>query len=243
MDKETKGAWIIHHGRKIALHIGAASDYPALDESSKAAELLMRLGQTDQSVLTKPQAVAVARAANLNHRTELPHYLNILEKRKLIDISGENIAILGVTTRSVLAHANDILEDGEPNEYEQASLGLAELTSSELQEKKKSLEYISDTYHISNPDVKDFVNQSIELGFVDFEGDGEDGLLFNGNLFKRKTIVKTGKVLSSLSSEEEERVVEFSQTLQRLGCVHSRTADRILGETLFEKLKAAGFFD
>jgi hypothetical protein len=44
LDKETTGAWIVHHGRKIVLDVGAASEFPVLDETAKAAELLIRLG-------------------------------------------------------------------------------------------------------------------------------------------------------------------------------------------------------
>src|ERR1700733_12947189 len=111
LEKETKGAWIIHHGRKIALDISAPGEFPALDESAKAAELLMRLGQSDNATLSKNEVEAVARAAHLNPRAELPHYLGILEGRRLIDRSATEVRVLGVTTRATLSHASDILND------------------------------------------------------------------------------------------------------------------------------------
>jgi hypothetical protein len=68
LEKETKGAWIIHHGRKIALDVTAPAEFPVLDESAKAAELLMRLSQSDAATLTKQEIDAVARAAHLKSR-------------------------------------------------------------------------------------------------------------------------------------------------------------------------------
>ena len=41
-NKETVGAWIIHHGRKIAMDAYGASEFPVMDEAAKAANLLSR---------------------------------------------------------------------------------------------------------------------------------------------------------------------------------------------------------
>jgi hypothetical protein len=243
LEKETKGAWIIHHGRKIALDISAPSEFPALDESAKAAELLMRLGQSDNATLSKNEVEAVARAAHLNPRAELPHYLGILEGRRLIDRSATEVRVLGVTTRATLSHASDILNDSGPSTYEEAAIDLAELTSASPQGIVRSAEYISDTRHIPNKDTRDFIQRSIQIGFVDFEGEGGDGLLFNGNLFKRDTVAKSEKVLSSLSSEEQSKVTEFDQILKHAGCVLATKADSVLGRALFDKLKAAGVYE
>jgi hypothetical protein len=81
------------------------------------------------------------------------------------------------------------------------------------------------------------------VGFIDFEGDGADGLLFNGNLFKRDTITKSAKVLSSLSSDEQSKITEFDAIIKARGCVLASKADAVLGRTLFEKLKAAAVYE
>lgn len=104
-------------------------------------------------------------------------------------------------------------------------------------------EFIGDTHKIAARDTRDFLQRSIELGFVDYEGEGDDGLLFNGNLFKRDTVIKSEKVISYLSSEEQTKLAEFDEILKRSGCVLATTADRVLGRTLFEKLKAAGLYE
>jgi len=94
--------------------------------------------------------------------------------------------------------------------------------------------------HILSKDTQDLIDRSIEIGFVDYEGESGDGLLFNGNLFKRDTVAKSQKVLSSLSSEEQSKVAEFDEILKRSGCILASKADSVLGRTLVEKLKAAG---
>lgn len=243
IDKETQGAWIVHHGRKIALDVGAPAEFPALDETAKATELLIRLGESEETTLGKKEVEAVARAAHLNPRSELPHFLQILEKRRLIDRAADEVRVLGLTNRAALRHAADMLADAEPSPFELAAIDLGELTSKAPQNLDEAKEYIGDNHAISTSDTEDFIQRSVRLGFVDFEGEGKEGLLFNGNLFKRDTVAKSNAVLSSLSSEEQGKVTEFSDMLKRHGCILADRADEVLGRTLFEKLKAAGVFE
>ena len=84
IEKETKGAWIIHHGRKIALDVNAPAEFPVLDESAKAAELLMRLGQSDSATLSKNEVEAVARAAHLNPRATLCGDCEVSSARSIV---------------------------------------------------------------------------------------------------------------------------------------------------------------
>lgn len=242
-EKETKGAWIIHHGRKIAFDVNAPAEFPVIDEAAKAAELLMRLGQSDNTTLSIQEVQAVARAAHLNPRAELPHYLQILEARRLIDRSAEEVHILGITSRATLSHASDILSDAGPSTYENAAISIAEATSESPQDINQASEFISDTYKIASNDTQDFIQRAIEIGFVDFEGEGNNGLLFNGNLFKRDTVRKSEKVMASLSSAEQTKLAEFNDILRRNGCVLASQADSVLGAPLFEKLKAAGLYE
>jgi hypothetical protein len=57
LSKETAGAWIIHHGRKVALDVNGASEFPVIDEAAKAASLLSRLGASEKSSLSKSEVV------------------------------------------------------------------------------------------------------------------------------------------------------------------------------------------
>lgn len=68
-------------------------------------------------------------------------------------------------------------------------------------------------------------------------------ILFNGNLFRRHSAVKTKTVLDSLNSGEQAALTELIQKLKRNACVPYTDALKILGEILFKKVNAIGFFD
>ncbi|MAB23625.1 MAG: hypothetical protein CMK78_04520, partial [Pseudomonadales bacterium] len=129
LDKETTGAWIIHHSRKIVSDIAAPAEYSVLDEAGKAAQLLMRLGGTQEATLGTREVEAIAMASGLNPRVELPHYIKLLKDRRLIDTAGGEVSVLGVTTRGVLSHAADIFNDAHPKSHERAAIAIGEMAS------------------------------------------------------------------------------------------------------------------
>lgn len=240
-EKETKGAWIVHHARKISMDLSAPSEYSVLDEAGKAADLLMRLSATNEATLTKAEVSAVAIAANLNPRTELPHYLNLLADKRLIDTSQDEVQVLGVNIRGVLSHASDIFDAGEPSTRELAAIELGEITSQAPLLLSDVKEFVGDKYKMKTAEGAEFIRRASEIGFVDQEGDDPSNtLLFNGNLFKRDSVDKAAKVLASLSSAEQAKVVEITELLDSKGCVYAASCETRLGTSLFEKLKAAG---
>ncbi len=88
------------------------------------------------------------------------------------------------------------------------------------------------------------MNRASEIGFVDAEGDAPSNkLLFNGNLFKRDSVVKSKTVLSSLNSAEQTKLTEVTEMLNKSGCLPATTIETRLGASLFEKLKAAGVLE
>jgi hypothetical protein len=244
LDKETKGAWIIHHSRKIISDTAAPAEYSVLDESGKAAELLMRLGETDEATLGKQEVAAIAQSAKLNPRTELPHFLKLLKDRRLIDLAGDEVQVLGVTTRSVLAHAADMFDDAQPAPHEIAAIELGELASRSPIGLLDAKEYVSDTFKMKSADASDFLKRASEIGFVDQEGDDQSNiLLFNGNLFKKDAVAKAAKVLSSLSSAEQISLAEITDQLNKSGCLYAENCETLLGMPLFDKLKASGVLE
>jgi len=244
LDKETKGAWIIHHSRKIISDTAAPAEYSVLDEAGKAAELLMRLGESNEATLEMQEVSAIAQAAKLNPRTELSHYLRLLKDRRLIDTAGNDVQVLGVTTRSVLAHAADIFDDAQPESHEVAAIALGELASQAPLALADARSYIGDMFKMPSADVNDFLRRSSEIGFVDQEGDDESNiLLFNGNLFKKDAVSKAARVLSSLSSAEQTSLGEVTEQLNKSGCLYAANCESILGQPLFEKLKASGVLE
>ncbi|HDS1709068.1 hypothetical protein [Pseudomonas putida] len=242
-NKETKGAWIIHHGRKLALDANGSAEFPALDEAAKAATLLTKLGQAGEDCIPKTEVKAIAVASGLNPRLELTALLQLLETRRLISQSESEVVVLGVTTRGALSQASDIFSDAEPNDYEQASLTLAELTSAQPVRRLAAAEEIGDEHRLSKSQVNDFLGRAEEIGFIDREGEGDDKLLFNGNLFRKDSISKTERVLSSLGSSEQRLLQEVNDELARVGCLSYKTVENKLSAPVFDKLIAAGMFD
>ena len=241
IDKETKGAWIVHHARKIAMDMAAPAEYSILDESGKAAELLMRLGAADEGNLARTEVEAIAKSANLNTRTELPHYLRLLERRRLIDTSKSEVQVLGINTRGVLGHAANIFDDASPTPREVAAIEIGELVSQSPVLFSEAQEYVGDIHEMKTADACDFLNRASEIGFVDVEGDDPSNtLLFNGNLFKRDSVKKSKAVLTSLNDAEQKKLTEVNEMLNASGCVLAATIESRLGTQLFEKLKAAG---
>ena len=242
-DKETTGAWVIHHGRKLVLDANGPAEFPAIDEAAKAATLLTKLGQSSQANIPKTEVKAIAVASGLNPRHELTGLLQVLEKKRLIEQSDNEVSVLGVTTRGSLGHAADMYHEAEPSPYEQASVSLAEIASISPVRRSDVTEKIGDAHHLTSAQVGDFLNRAEEIGFVDKEGDGDDRLLFNGNLFRRGSVVKSQKVLASLTEADQRLVSEGDETLSRSGCLTVSHVERILTKPLFEKLVAAGVYD
>ncbi|WP_202799470.1 hypothetical protein [Mesorhizobium amorphae] len=244
MDKQTKGAWVIHHGRKISGDQRGASDYSAIDLAAKAASLLVRLAESKQADLNKSQVIAAARIGGLNPKTELQACLTQLQDRRVIDVAADgSVSVIGVTGRTALGHASDLFDENEPQPFELASIGLAELASSSPVGVKAASEYIGDTYKLTKNDTSDFLGQAYGIGFVDAEGEGDERLLFNGNLFRRNTAEKTKKVLDSLTPAEQASLQQFEQLLKVKGAVVATHAKKMLGAPLLSKLQAAAVFD
>jgi hypothetical protein len=244
MEKQTTGAWVVHHGRKVAADMRGAAEFSAIDLAAKSAGLLARLGESDQTTLTSEQVTAAARVGYLNPKTELAACLEHLQKRKLIDCSSTGaVSVLGVTGSSALMHAADLFEDNEPHATERAAITLAELSSLAPVTAAGAIEFLGDTHKLTKADATDFVRQASQIGFVDAEGEGADRLLFNGNLFRRDNASKAKKVIDSLSSSEQAKIVEFDAKVKANGAVTAANATKVLGEILFAKVRAAALYD
>jgi len=245
MNEKTKGAWLIHHTDKLQ-KITNQGDFQKLFLAGKCGVLLSALSESEnESQLTKSKVEVIAKASDIDTVFQLPTILNKLKEHRLIDSdSSGNIAVLGITTTTVLTHTNSIFEDEQPNVSEQASLEIAELISSTPKNKSIVSEYISDSYKMGEEVVEDFLYQSEQIGFVDSEIVQEsETMYFNGNLFRKGDLTKIDNVLNSLSSEENTKLLEFTQLLDSKGCITIGIGQRMLGNKLFEKLHSIAFFD
>jgi hypothetical protein len=240
----TRGAWVIHHGQKTAATIHGAAEFPALDAAGKAASLLSQLAATEQITIDKTRVEALARAAGLNPRIELPELLKLLQRRRVIQTSASGaVEVLGLTSGATVQHAAEIFDEQEPSLEERASIALAELTSSAPIAEAQVKEFISDEFKFPSTSATEFLLRSETIGFVDAEGRDADKLYFNGNLFRRDNLTKAKRVLDSLSADDQKRVATVNDHLVRRGCLGVIEAEQILGVPLFEKLKAAGMYD
>ena len=242
-EKEITGAWLVHHGRKLALHSTGASEFPAIDQAAKAATLLAKLGQTGQISLTYPYVKAIATASGLNPEYELAGLLEVLKKKRLIDRSTNGVEILGITNRAALAHATDIFRDTSPDPEEFASIQLAEMSSKTPIARRTAAEKLGDKYGLNTSRTGQFLSRAKEIGFVDSEGTGADELLFNGNLFRRRDAQKSFRILESLTDDDQSRMFEIGASLSREGCLPFHRVETVLGKELLEKLVAAGVYD
>src|SRR5690606_18247205 len=103
----------------------------AIDQAAKAATLLAKLGETDEATVPKKTVKAIATASGLNPHYELDGLLGVLQSKRLVDVSGNEITVLGVTTRGALGHAADLFEEADPNKYERAAIELGDAVSVE----------------------------------------------------------------------------------------------------------------
>lgn len=244
IEPRSKGAWVVHHGQKTAATVNGAAEFPALDAAGKAASLLSQLAATSQTTIDKSRVGALARAAGLNPRIELPELLKVLERRRVIVTSATgDVEVLGLTSRATVQHAADIFEEQDPTAEERASIALAELTSSAPVPHARTKEFISDEFRLSSIQAQELLIRFEMVGFVDAEGRDSDKLYFNGNLFRRDNVTKVHRVLDSLSQADKVKAAELDAYLGRRGCVAVQEVEKILGTQLFEKLKAAGMYD
>ncbi len=243
MEERTKGAWIIHHTKKIQ-EVTRASDFEDVELAGKCGQLLSSLAASnEESILDKKKVAAIAKASNIK-KVELNAIVDTLKDAQLIDTSkGGNINVLGITTSNVLTHTAKIFEDSTDDSFQKASLELTNYSSDQPIQNDLLEEYISDSYKLDKKTNASLFKQAEEIGLIDYEEVDSEKIYFNGNLFKRDSIEKTAKVLTSLSSEDSRKVQELDITLTREGCITQETAIALLGSKLLLKLQAIGMYD
>ncbi|MBK1795289.1 hypothetical protein JHL21_12355 [Devosia sp. WQ 349] len=244
MPAKEKGAWISHHAQKTSAVMNAAAEFPALDAAGKSATLLSQLSSNDETRISAEKVDVFARASGINPRTELPSLLSILQSKRLIDRSSSGeVAILGLTTSATVQHAFEIFEGQAPSKEERASIVLADISSAAPLNYSNASQVISDEFRLSGSETKELLERAERIGFVDGENDGDERILFNGNLFRRDSVTKTKAILSSVTHSESERICELEALLLKHGAIPVSTAEATLSVELFAKLRAAGMYD
>lgn len=242
IDSKTQGAWLIHHASKLQTVVNASA-FENINIAGKAGMLLSALSTSRQLILDNNKVNILAQEANIN-ALEKSALLDILKKNELINISDNGVEILGLTTSATLEHTSRIFEKQFPKNIELASIMLSETISTAPHEKNEVLLKMSDEYKIDASTLKSFELNIEEMGLVDVEKiDNTKTLYFNGHLFKREETQKIQKVLSTLTQEENLKLVEFNDLLSKRTCVATTDAEKILGAILFSKLSSIGMYD
>ncbi|MFC8751459.1 hypothetical protein [Pseudomonas oryzihabitans] len=243
MDKKTKGSWLIHHTNKLQ-GVTNQTGYEKTFLAGKAGILLSAISSNNQVTVNNDRLTVLAKAANINTTFELPKLIEVLKQQQLIDTSGGGISVLGVTTAKTLQHTSDIFDALTPGSTEVATIALAELASLEPVLADHVAVELADSYQLGKAEIGQLMSDAEQIGFVDAEklSPGET-LLFNGNLFRRETTRKIKAVLDSLTSAEQSKLNELTETLKKQACVDTDFASKLLGEPLFKKVTAIGLFD
>jgi hypothetical protein len=243
MDKKTKGSWLIHHTNKLQ-GVTNQSGYEKTYLAGKAGILLSAISANNDTTVNNDRLAVLATAANINTTFELPKLIEVLQQQKLIDKSSGGVAVLGVTTATALQHTSDLFDSLTPSVNELASITLAERASVAPILANDIASDLADTYKLATADLGQLFSDAEQIGFVDTEKLGSNQtLLFNGNLFRRDTTQKIKAVLDSLSTAEQAKLKELTETLRKRACVSTDYAKQFLGEALFQKVTAIGLFD
>lgn len=245
MEKNTEGAWIVHHSDKLSL-VTNQSDFENIQFSGKCGLLLSALSESEnQSDLNDDKVRAIAKAVGINVKLELRSILNALQEEEFIDVSKSGgVSTIGLTTSSVLSHTSTIYQSCMPSPIENAVIELAENISESPKNKSLVKELISDKYHISNKNTLELLSQTEEIGFIDHgQIDDSETLYFNGNMFRNPDTLKISSVIESLTSVEQNKLATFNSELDSTGCVPISKAKTILGENLLEKIQSIGLYD
>lgn len=242
MDKNVKGAWIMHHGRKVQATTN--QDFDGISYAGKCGVLLSAISGAAQEQISTKQLDALARANNISPRTELPIILSELTKQRIVLPGAGGIEVLGLTGAQVLSSTATIFDESEHEAYEEAVISLSEISSDAPVTDKQAIEYISDTHKLAASEARSTLQLGSNIGFFDSEAiSPTENLIFNGNLFRREDARKAGAILASLSQAEGLLLTEISSKLDAKGCIPLAAVKKVLGKELFTKLHSIGIFD
>ncbi|MCA2378617.1 hypothetical protein ATU3C_17825 [Agrobacterium genomosp. 3 str. RTP8] len=234
------GGWLLHHDQKLLNSKTVA--FENIATAGRSARLLSAISKEERWTVENERVVELGRQLGIR-KHELPGLLDILASEGLLQIDTAGVSVLGVTQSRLLDHAANIFDAHEPDGLEYAAIDLAERGSTSPIRRSDVAEEISDTYELSRVALDDLFSQSEHIGFVDYEGKGEDRLYFNGSLFKRDHADKARRILENLSDAEKQNLLEADEKLRTSGCLPASSIRKILGTTLWSKLHQIGYFE
>lgn len=242
MDEKTKGAWVIHHARKLQSTLN--QDFDAIGFAGKSGTLLSAISSERQLQIPQNRLDALAKANHISPKTELPSILTELARQRLILLGNGAIEVIGLTGQRVLESTALIFNESSHEKHEEVVIKVSDAASENPLTDKSAVEALSDEFKLPSKDVLDTLQLGCNIGFFDSESiSPTEKLLFNGNLFRREDARKINGVLSTLDAAEASMLNELNAKLQASGCLPLRTATDMLGKDLFERLNSIAMFD
>jgi hypothetical protein len=239
-EKETVGAWLLHHDQKLAR--SQTTEFETIAIAGRAARLLSSCAREIEWVVPKARVNELARANGIRSH-EVSGLLTALVSQGLVDQANDSISVLGVSQTNLLFHAEAIFEANEPETIERAAIQLAELSSRKPVSKKDCAEQISDDFRISSTQMSELFDLSESIGFVDYEQLSDERIYFNGTLFRRNVAPKAKAVLDSLTAAEVSKLSEIDAAFNTSGCLALEATKTTLGEVLWSKLLQIGYLE
>lgn len=242
MDNKTKGAWVIHHARKLQETL--SQDFDAIAFAGKSGTLLSAISAERQAQITTARLEALAKANRISPKTELPAILSELQRQRLVLPGSGGIEVLGLNGQRVLENTARIFDESSHDKHEEIVIDISEAASESPLTDKSAIEQLSDTYGLTSGVVRDTLQLGGNIGFFDSEQiSPQEKLLFNGNLFRREEAKKVNGVLNSLGAVEAQNLTELNAKLQAAGCLTLAAAVAVVGQDLFDRLHSIGMFD
>lgn len=242
MDSKTKGAWVIHHARKLQSTL--SQDFDALAFAGKSGTLLSAISGERQMVIPQAKLDALAKANHISPKTEMPAILAELSRQRLVALGASGIEVLGLTGQIVLESTARIFDESTHEAHEDAVIVVSDAASENPLTDKSAIESLSDMFKMTSKDVSDTLQLAGNIGFFDTEAiSTTEKLLFNGNLFRREDARKINGILSAMPPSEVSKFNELNLKLQSTGCIPLQSATTMLGVDLFDRLHSIGMFD
>ena len=240
LSKGVVGGWLLHHDQKLLS--SRTTEFENIALAGRSARLLSSISKEDQWTVSAERVGELATGLGIR-KLELPALLGELQAQGLIDNGQTGVSVLGVSQARLLGHAADIFDSHEPSGLEVAVIDLAERGSSSPVRRSDVAEELGDKHKLSRVELDDLFTQSEHIGFVDYEGKGEDRLYFNGSLFKREKADKAKRILEGLTAQESQKLVEADGLMSSRGCILASQLRTLLGDTLWSKMHQIGYFE
>ncbi|MBY3254529.1 hypothetical protein HFO09_14045 [Rhizobium laguerreae] len=239
LSKGVIGGWLLHHDQKLLSARTVA--FENIATAGRSARLLSAISKEDGWTVSTERVAELGNQLGIR-KHELPGLLNVLGVEGLVQSDGDGVSVLGVTQARLLEYAANIFEGQQPAGLEYAAIDLAERGSSSPVRRTDCAEELAEDYKLTRVMLQDLFEQSEHIGFVDYEGRGEDRLYFNGSLFKRDHADKARRILDSLSDVEKQNLLEADDRLRKSGCLPAAVVQKVLGDILWSKLHQIGYF-